>query len=237
MLRIMPVSAVLLDVGGVLVVANEERLYDAMVAAGLARPSAAMIEAHYRVTAAIDLVTHAPEVAADTAAFARLWAGELGVGDDPEAIARYERAFLASQPLWESVLPWAASGLAALRDAGYRLGIVSNADGTVEQSLRTIGLCQVGPGAGAEVEVVVDSFLVGVAKPDPAIFAIALDAMGLEPADCVYVGDTIRYDIDGARATGMQPIHLDPYTLCSRPHDHDHVTDLGSVVDLLGARP
>ncbi len=232
----MPVSVVLLDVGGVLVVADEHRLYDAMVAAGLARPTTSIIEAHYRISAEIDLVTHAPDVAADTRAFTHLWAAQLGVGSTDDDIGALDAAFLAAQPLWEKVLPWAMDGLRALAGAGLRLGIISNADGTVEQSLRRAGVCQVGEGPGVPVEVVIDSSVVGVAKPDPAIFAIALEAMAVDPADCVYVGDTVRYDVDGARAAGVHPIHLDPYGLCATPDDHDHVADLRAVADLVAAR-
>jgi len=231
----MPLEAVLLDVGGVLVVADEGRLYEGMVAAGFARPTTSMLECHYRVTAAIDKLTHEPGWAADAVAFARLWAEELGVGTHDDDIAALDAVFSANQPLWEQVTPWAEKGLAALIDAGFRLGVISNADGTVEQSLRRAGVCQVGEGTGAAVEVVVDSTVVGVEKPDPAIFRIALDAMGLDARECAYVGDTVRYDVDGARAAGLHPIHIDPYGYCADPDDHDHVRSLVEVVDLLGA--
>lgn len=232
----MPLEAVLLDVGGVLVVADEERLYDGMVAAGLARPDIPMLEAHYQVTAEIDLLTHPPSWEADAPAFARLWAAQLGAGSHDGAVAALDAVFTANQPLWEQVLPWAHDGLAGLVDAGYRVGIVSNADGTVEESLRRAGICQVGEGAGQPVEVVVDSTVVGVGKPDPAIFRIALDAMGLSPDVCAYVGDTVRYDVDGARAAGLHAVHLDPYGLCRTPDHHDHVRSLVDVPALLATR-
>ncbi|MEO7555612.1 MAG: HAD family hydrolase [Acidimicrobiales bacterium] len=232
----MPLEAVLLDVGGVLVVADEARLYDGMVAAGFARPEVEMVEAHYRVTAEIDLLTHAPSWEADAAAFAQLWAAQLGVGSDDDAIAALDAVFTANQPLWEQVLPWAHDGLAGLIDAGLRVGIISNADGTVEDSLRRAAVCQVGDGDGLPVEVIVDSTVVGVEKPDPAIFAVALEAMGLAPEVCAYVGDTVRYDVDGARAAGLHPVHLDPYGLCRIPDHHDHVASLVEVPALLGVR-
>jgi len=217
----MPLEAVLLDVGGVLVVADEARLYDGMVAAGLGRPDIPMLEAHYQVTAEIDLLTHPPSWEADAPAFARLWAAQLGVGLHDDAIAELDAVFTANQPLWEQVLPWAHDGLAALVAAGLRVGIISNADGTVEESLRRAGVCQVGEGAGLPVEVVIDSTVVGVGKPDPA------------PEACAYVGDTVRYDVDGARAAGLHPVHLDPYGLCRTPDHHDHVRSLVDVPDVL----
>ena len=70
---------------------------------------------------------------------------------------------------------------------------------------------QVGPGTGVEVECVIDSGDVGVSKPDPRIFRIALEAMALHAADVWYVGDTPAIDVTGARAAGLVPIVMDPY--------------------------
>ncbi len=83
------------------------------------------------------------------------------------------------------------------------------------------------------MEVIVDSHVVGVEKPDPAIFAFALEPMGLDPARCVYVGDTRFADVAGARAAGMIPLHLDPYGLCPAPAGHAHATGMTDVADQL----
>ena len=72
-------------------------------------------------------------------------------------------------------------GLAALAKTGVRLGVVSNAEGTVEARLAELAICQVGAGAGVPVEVVIDSHVVGVEKPDPAIFGFALARDGPRP--------------------------------------------------------
>ena len=80
--------------------------------------------------------------------------------------------------------------------------------------------------------MVVDSTVVGVAKPDPAIFGIALDALGV-PASAsgtvLHVGDSLRYDVAGALAAGLQPVHLDPHGLCPTPAGHRHVRDLAEL--------
>jgi putative hydrolase of the HAD superfamily len=60
------------------------------------------------------------------------------------------------------------------------------------------------------VEVVIDSHRVGVEKPDPAIFGFALRAMGLDPARCLYLGDSVRIDVAGARAAGLTPALVTP---------------------------
>ena len=51
-----------------------------------------------------------------------------------------------------------------------------------------------------------------MAKPDPAIFAHGLAALGHpDPARVAYVGDSVTMDVEGAAAAGLHPVHLDPY--------------------------
>jgi putative hydrolase of the HAD superfamily len=84
--------------------------------------------------------------------------------------------------------------------------------------------------------VILDSAVVGVAKPDPAIFRIALDALGVPAGQTVlHVGDSLRYDVAGAHAAGLQPVHMDPYGFCPVPGGHPHVRSLAELADL--ARP
>jgi putative hydrolase of the HAD superfamily len=123
--------------------------------------------------------------------------------------------------------------LRALATTGVRLAIVSNADGTIEQELRALGVCQAGPGPGVPVTAVLDSTVVRVAKPDPRIFELALAAVGTPPARTVHVGDTLTYDVAGARAAGIHPVHYDPFRLCGGD-GHDDVASLVELVPLLG---
>ena len=78
--------------------------------------------------------------------------------------------------------------------------------------------------------MVVDSAVVGVSKPDPAIFGIALDASACPRARRVlHVGDSLRYDVAGARAAGLQPVHLDPNGFCPAPDGHRHIRTLAEL--------
>jgi len=61
------------------------------------------------------------------------------------------------------------------------------------------------------LEFVVDSQLVGVEKPDPRIFRLALAKLGLSAPRAVYVGDIRSVDEAGARATGMHFVLIDPF--------------------------
>ena len=62
-------------------------------------------------------------------------------------------------------------------------------------------------------ETVVDSHVVGVEKPDPRIFGIALDRMQAGPDHAVYLGDVPSVDVAGATASGIRPILLDRHDL------------------------
>jgi putative hydrolase of the HAD superfamily len=98
-----------------------------------------------------------------------------------------------------------------LAAAGIPMGVVSNAQGQIEAMLRR-HTCQVGPGDHVEMRVIVDSEVVGVAKPDPRIFDHALPAFeGLDPARIAYVGDSVTMDVAAAASAGLHPILIDPF--------------------------
>ncbi|MGH7581400.1 MAG: HAD family hydrolase [Gemmatimonadales bacterium] len=105
--------------------------------------------------------------------------------------------------LWGRLAAGTREALDRLRAAGLRLGVVSNSDGRVEEALVAAGLRDC-------FDVVLDSALVGVEKPDPAIFRAALDALGVAPAEALYVGDLYDVDVAGARAAGMEAVLLVP---------------------------
>jgi len=109
----------------------------------------------------------------------------------------------AERHLWSGIAADAHDALARLRRAGLRLGIVSNSDGRVEEALTAAGVRHY-------FDVVVDSALAGVEKPDPAIFRAALDALGVAAEEAVYVGDLYEVDVLGANAAGMPAVLLVP---------------------------
>jgi putative hydrolase of the HAD superfamily len=116
--------------------------------------------------------------------------------------------------LWSHLAPDTLGALGRLAAAGLRLGAVSNSEGRAEASLIAAGL-------RPWFEVVIDSARVGVEKPDPRIFRLALDQMGIGPAETVYVGDIYAVDVVGARAAGITPLLLDPG---GRHRDRDLMT-------------
>lgn len=108
--------------------------------------------------------------------------------------------------LWTVAAEGALAGVRELKRRGLRLGVVSNAEGTVARNLDDAGF------AGA-FDTVVDSHLVGVMKPDPAIFRIVLERMSLKAERAVFVGDMPQIDVEGAKAAGIVPVLLDRHDL------------------------
>lgn len=108
--------------------------------------------------------------------------------------------------LWTAVAEGALEAVAALKQMGFRLGVVSNAEGQVERDLN-------GAGFRGVFETVIDSQVVGVEKPDPAIFEIAIERMKLDREKTLFVGDLPSVDVEGARAAGLAPILLDRHDI------------------------
>lgn len=105
--------------------------------------------------------------------------------------------------LWDELRPDVVPALERLAALGVRLAVVSNSDGTVERKLEQVGIRRF---FGA----VIDSRRVGVEKPDPRIFEIALARTGARRETTAHVGDLYHVDVVGARAAGITPILLDP---------------------------
>ncbi len=228
-----PPLAVLLDVGGVFLLPDHERILGAFARAEHPVAAETLDDAHYAaaVRFGVDLDAEA-DWAGCWNAYLEGYAEFCGVGAElREQVHRHLDSEFADAALWYREAPGCRAGLAELADTGVRLGIVSNADGMIGERLRDRELLQVGPGLGVEVECVIDSGAVGVMKPDPRIFRLALDAMGVEAADAWYVGDMPGIDVVGARRAGLRPFLLDPLGL----HEQAEYEHLGSLSELARA--
>jgi putative hydrolase of the HAD superfamily len=199
--RATPLRAVLFDAGNTLVFLDYARLA-AGVGAALDLPLAGDELARH-----VTYATHAMERAGGSdqdraAAYLEALFLQAGVpshrlGEVRQCLARMHQ----ERHLWSSVAERSAEALARLQQAGLRLGVVSNSDGRVEQALAAAGLRKY-------FDVVIDSALVGVEKPDPRIFQAALKALQVKPEEALYVGDLYHVDVVGARAAGIEAILL-----------------------------
>jgi putative hydrolase of the HAD superfamily len=236
------VSGVLLDAGGVLVFPGLEFMLPPLRARGMAPDVAALERAHYRAMLVQDAAALPPAQDTWWHEYLLSYLTACGAAEDGCEPLAAEITRAIAGPHWTHVGTGVMDGLRALAGSGVPLGVVSNSDGTVEAELRRLGVCYAPNGTqapdtdfkGVPVGVVVDSAVVGVAKPDPAIFRIALDALGV-PADgtVLHVGDSLRFDVAGALAAGLQPVHMDPYRFCPVPDDHPHVGSLADLLDMV----
>ena len=235
------VSAILLDAGGVLVFPQPDRLLPPLREAGVDPDLATLERAHYRAMAIQDAEALPPVPDSWWRNYLLGYVAACGVGQDRAELLATEMALRIRGHAWAHVGLGAMDGLRAVAALGLPMGVVSNSDGSVEGDLRRLGVCHVpaaahgpDPSAGVAMGVILDSAVVGVAKPDPAIFRIALDALGV-PADrsVLHVGDSLRYDVVGALAAGLQPVHLDPYGFCPAPDGHLHVRNLAELAGSL----
>jgi putative hydrolase of the HAD superfamily len=226
-------DAVILDVGGVLLVPHYESVGPALAPFGIRLDAPAAERAHFYGARAIDA---SPDDADERYAYLLGYSEAAGVTPDQRAtaVARIRAAW--AQPnldVWRQHVQGSRDGLRKLATKGVKLGIISNSDGTVAEQLRRGEICQIGEGLGVPVLAIIDSGVVGVSKPEIAIFRHALDPLGIQPERALYVGDTLRYDVRGARAAGLMPVHFDPYELCAMPADHAHVRSIGAVEELI----
>jgi HAD superfamily hydrolase (TIGR01549 family) len=92
--------------------------------------------------------------------------------------------------------------LERLKSEGYIMGLVSNAPPDTLKAIDFLGL-------GRYLPVIVVSGVVGVSKPNPEIFRIALSQAGTSPREAIHVGDVFEADILGARNAGIKGLLID----------------------------
>jgi FMN phosphatase YigB (HAD superfamily) len=233
-----PPIAVLLDAGGVFVLPDPDRILGAFTRAECSVRRAVLPDAHYRAAARfgthLDVESYWNE---SWLAYLQTYIEECGVPLDRQDEAhRHLDSEFADAGLWVDPVPGSREGLQALADSGVRLGIISNADGLMGSRLAQLEVCQVGPGIGVEIECVVDSGNVGVMKPDPRIFQAALDLLGLEANQVLYVGDMPAMDVVGARRAGIRPYLMDPLGL-HLDADYERISSLTELADLITTGP
>jgi HAD superfamily hydrolase (TIGR01509 family) len=162
------------------------------------------------------------------------------IADSGHASTRNELLHL-EQLFWTAAIPTASpthgaiGTLTRLHDVGIRTGIVSYADSTVFEAL----LKQTGLAGSTDVEVCSET--ARSCKPHPAIFHQALRAVGVDPTEAMFVGDTVATDVVGGNRIGMRTALLSAgeYTLDEGPNDDPeshpdhHIDSLLDVVDIV----
>ena len=153
-----------------------------------------------------------------------------GVSEDvvPTALGRLWRSHEARN-LWCKVPEGLGEALDAMRAGGAKVAIISNSEGMLERLFRELGILD-------HFDLVVDSGVAGVEKPDPRIYRIAFDHFGVTPEAAVHLGDVFATDILGARAAGCRYALIDPFGHYAGRHlDVPRVAGVVSVADAIRA--
>jgi putative hydrolase of the HAD superfamily len=224
-----PIQTVFLDAGGILVNPNWSRVSETLARHGVDATAAALAAAEPRAKQRLD----SGETVQRTNDEQRGWRyfdlvlTEAGVPLTAATAAAllelnaYHRQF----NLWETVPDEVGPALAALRARGLRLVVVSNANGTLLSAFTRLGLVPA-------LDVIFDSHVVGIEKPDPRFFQLALDTSGARAETTVHVGDLYHVDVVGARSAGIAAILLDAGNLYAG-YDCRRVRSLTELVELL----
>jgi HAD superfamily hydrolase (TIGR01509 family) len=215
-------AGVLFDAGGTLVQVHVERLAHELRVRG--HDPAELDEAFWRTLVLLDA-----EFGPQAGGFDSWWQAWLDRWADhcsipAPVLTDAWNAADREESLWAQPIPGAMECLTRLREAGIPLGIVSNADGRVAASLGRLGLAPF-------FDVIVDSGVVGVSKPDPRIFDHALGVLGTPRDRTWYLGDTVAYDAAAADAAGLVSWVVDHRGL----HTADHPRRVGSLAEFADA--
>lgn len=130
---------------------------------------------------------------------------EYGWPLDPERLAEAIRIRTALAREGLAPLPGALDALQTLLQRGHRLGLISDCSAETPQLWASLPFAPL-------IEQPIFSCAVGYLKPDPRIYEIACERLGVAPGDCLYIGDRPE-EVIGARTAGMRAIRVLP------PHD------------------
>jgi putative hydrolase of the HAD superfamily len=202
------VKALLFDFGGTLVFLDYELLAREFSRPGRKLDALALEYAEYQGRAMLDrfmMDTRTGDVNDGYQQFFRGWMRAAGIPDEEvlEHATRFQEIH-RERNLWRVVRPGTREALERLKSQELKLAVVSNAEGRVEGDAKEFGLAPF-------FDTIVDSHVVGVAKPDPRIFQIALERLGVTPQEARFAGDIYSIDMVGARAAGIEAALIDQH--------------------------
>jgi putative hydrolase of the HAD superfamily len=202
--------AIFFDAGNTLVRVNYAAIADELGRLGHRVTAVAVQDAEWRARVRLDRDLFAgagtsTESGRAQHAFLRFLLGELGLHDEATlaALADWRRRYRVPIGIFDVPDPDGEAALRLVRAAGLRAAVISNSNGTVRDLLASLRLAPY-------LDFVIDSGEVGVEKPDPAIFRLALERARVEPSEALYIGDLYSVDVEGARGAGLDAVLIDP---------------------------
>jgi putative hydrolase of the HAD superfamily len=228
------IEVVFLDAGGVLLYPDWVRVSRILSKNGIVATSAQLAEAEFLAKRRMDDAGFTTTTGDITEPDGYLgWVVKAaGIDSDREALHRSAAEFdelHGRDNLWSAMPEEVPGALQRLRDAGFRLAVVSNTESSLRDRITQAGLDRF-------FETLVISDEVHSEKPDAGIFLEGLRRMDVTPDRTVHVGDFYSIDVIGARAVGITPILLDAKGL-SPDRDVIRVASLTELAQLLDHRP
>ncbi len=195
------VKVIFFDVGNTLLFPNRERIHAPLAARGIKPEPSHLRDLERRIKNEFDC--RKPEDGAHDHGFWWMYYTqlfeEIGLKDDllrDQLVGK-----IRESANWDQIRPGTRDELQQIAKQ-YRIGVISNADGKIEDVLRR---CEI---ADCFLSIT-DSGLVGYEKPHPAIFHQALETLKATPEECLYVGDVYSVDYVGATGAGLQAVLMD----------------------------
>jgi len=226
------VEVVFLDAGGVLLYPDWERVSRILSKYGIKATSVQLADAEFPAKRRMDdagfTTTTGDITEPDGYLGWVLKATDLPF--DHEALHRAADEFEATHTrdnLWSDMPEEVPGALERLRNAGYRLAVLSNTESNLRDRIAAAGI-------GPFFETLVISAEVGSEKPDRKIFDEALRLMAIAPERALHVGDFYSIDVVGARNAGITPVLLDARGL-SPDRDVTRIASLTELADSLNA--
>jgi putative hydrolase of the HAD superfamily len=199
------VKVIFFDVGNTLLFPNRERIHTPLAERGFTPDSEHLRDLECRTKNQFDGMMTGMITKTGSADHGFWWMfysqllSEIGLKDD--GVRDQLVASVRNSGNWDTIRPSTAELLCEIGDL-YRIAVISNADGKIEDVLRRCGIADC-------FRTITDSGLVGYEKPHPEIFRRALKSMNAAPEESLYVGDVYSVDYLGATGAGMQAMLMD----------------------------
>lgn len=196
-----PVKAIFFDVGNTLLFPNRERIHEPIAKRGVTLSSDHLRDLECRIKNQFDAAMK--KDGSHDLSFWQMYYTQLlaEIGLNDEALRDQLVSSIRESRNWDQIRPGTREELQQVASR-YRIGVISNADGKIQEVLRRCKIddCFVS---------ITDSGLVGFEKPNPEIFRQALKSLDATCEESLYVGDVYSVDYLGATGAGMQAVLMD----------------------------
>jgi len=195
------VKTIFFDVGNTLLFPNRERIHAPLAGRGVAADTEHLRALERRIKNEFDslMINDGSHDHSFWWMFYTQLFADIGLKDD--TLRDELVTSIRDSSNWDQIRPGTGDELLQIASR-YRIGVISNADGRIEDVLRR---CQI---ADCFLSIT-DSGLVGYEKPHPEIFRQALESLDAKPEESLYVGDVYSVDYMGATGAGMQAVLMD----------------------------